>query len=65
MKDLQINEQNNETEILHDALSSYLEKLKDDVANTNDGSGFGRGWPENNAEIENVKSLIASQASLK
>ena len=50
---------NNEAEILHDALSSYLEKLKDDVANTNDGSGFGRGWPEINAEIETVKSLIA------
>ncbi len=46
--------ENNEAVILCDALSYYLDKLEHDVESTNDGSG----WPEINAEIATVKSLI-------
>jgi hypothetical protein len=45
---------NNEAEILFDALSYWLDKLENDVASTNDGSG----WLEINTEIQTVKSLI-------
>ena len=45
---------NNEAEILNEALTAYQQKLENDVASTNDG----KGWPEINAEIETVKSLI-------
>jgi hypothetical protein len=47
--------ENNEAVILCDALSYWLDKLECDVESTNDGTG----WPEINAEIETVKSLIA------
>jgi hypothetical protein len=47
--------ENNESEILCDALAYWLDKLENDVESTDDGSG----WPEINAEITTVKSLIA------
>jgi hypothetical protein len=46
--------ENNESEILCDALSYWLDKLENDVDSTNDGTG----WPEINAEIATVKSLL-------